>query len=115
VVGVDEAHRVAQFKAIDTMIREGRSKGLAVLLATQQPSDLPEVVGTHAQTKICFRLPDATMALAAAKRLNPGDRQLPDLIRSLSTGEAIVSLGGKQPQLVRMVQLYRDRQVLLGT
>jgi hypothetical protein len=36
---VDEAHRVSAFKAIDTMIREGRSKGLAVLLATQQPGD----------------------------------------------------------------------------
>lgn len=111
---VDEAHRVAKFRAIDTMVREGRSKGLAVLLATQQPSDLPEVVGTNAQTKICFQLPDATMARAAAKRLNPGDRQLPDLIRSLNTGEALVSLKGEQPQLVRMVQLWRDRAALLG-
>jgi len=111
---VDEAHRVAKFKPIDTMVREGRSKGLAVLLATQQPSDLPDVIATNAQTKICFRLPDATMARAAAKRLNPGDKQLPDLIRSLNTGEALVSLGGEQPQLVRMAQLYRDQDKILG-
>lgn len=111
---VDEAHRVAKFNAIDTMVREGRSKGLAVLLATQQPSDLPDVIATNAQTKICFRLPDATMARAAAKRLNPGDKQLPDLIRSLNTGEALVSLGGEQPQLVRMAQLYRDQDKILS-
>jgi len=56
-VVVDEAHRVSAFKAIDTMIREGRSKGLAVLLATQQPGDLPEVVATNAQTKIASGCP----------------------------------------------------------
>jgi hypothetical protein len=105
---VDEAHRVAGFKAVDTMIREGRSKGLAVILATQQPNDLPDVVGANALTKICFRLPDATMAKAAAKRLNPNDRRLADQIKTLGVGEAFVSLAGQPPQLLRMVQLWRD-------
>jgi type IV secretory pathway VirB4 component len=109
---VDEAHRVAGFKAIDTMIREGRSKGLAVILATQQPNDLPEVVGANALTKICFRLPDAMMAKAAAKRLNPNDRRLADQIKTLGVGEAFVSLAGQSPQLVRMVQLWRDSENL---
>ena len=39
IVVVDEAHRVTGFRAIQTMIREGRSKGLAVILATQQPGN----------------------------------------------------------------------------
>jgi Bacterial protein of unknown function (DUF853) len=112
VVVVDEAHRVSAFKAIDTMIREGRSKGLAVLLATQQPGDLPEVVATNAQTKICFRLPDATVATAAARRLDPTDKDLPEQIRTLAVGEAYVSLGGKAPRLLRMVQQWRDRESL---
>jgi len=94
------------------MIREGRSKGLAVLLATQQPGDLPEVVATNAQTRICFRLPDATVAAAAAKRLDPLDRELPEQIRTLGKGEAFVSLGGGAPKLLRMTQNYRDRPAL---
>jgi DNA helicase HerA-like ATPase len=108
VVVVDEAHRVAAFKAIDTMIREGRSKGLAVVLATQQPGDLPDVVATNAQTKICFRLPDATVAAAAARRLDPNDPALPEQIRTLGVGEALVSLGGSAPRPLVMTQAYRD-------
>lgn len=111
-VVVDEAHRVSAFKAIDTMIREGRSKGLAVILATQQPGDLPPVVATNAQTRICFRLPDAAVATAAARRLDPNDRELPEQIRTLGKGEAYVMLGGQQPKLLRMVQNYRDRATL---
>lgn len=109
---VDEAHRVAAFKAIDTMIREGRSKGLAVILATQQPGDLPDVVATNAQTKICFRLPDATVASAAARRLDPNDPGLPEQIRTLGVGEALVSLGGGSPRALAMVQAYRDAERL---
>lgn len=109
---VDEAHRVSAFKAVDTMIREGRSKGLAVLLATQQPGDLPDVVATNAQTKICFRLPDAAVATSAARRLDPNDSELPEQIRTLDVGEALVSLGGAAPRLLRMAQHWRDRDRL---
>jgi hypothetical protein len=112
VAVVDEAHRVSAFKAIDTMIREGRSKGLAVLLATQQPGDLPDVVATNAQTKICFRLPDAAVATSAARRLDPTDSELPEQIRTLDVGEALVSLGGAAPRLLRMAQHWRDREKL---
>jgi hypothetical protein len=105
---VDEAHRVAQFKAIQLMLREGRSKGLAVLLATQAPSDLPETVDANAQTRICFRLSDAVIAGQAARKLNPSDDRLADRIRTLGTGEAFVSLQGSPPQLLTMPQHYRD-------
>ncbi len=103
---------MSAFKAIDTMIREGRSKGLAVLLATQQPGDLPDVVATNAQTKICFRLPDAAVATSAARRLDPTDSELPEEIRTLDAGEAFVSLGGAAPRLIRMAQHWRDRDQL---
>jgi DNA helicase HerA-like ATPase len=99
-------------KSDANQIREGRSKGLAVLLATQQPGDLPEVVATNAQTKICFRLPDATVATAAARRLDPLDSELPEQIRTLDVGEAFVSLGGAAPRLLRMAQHWRDRAAL---
>lgn len=112
VAVVDEAHRVASFQAIKTMIREGRSKGLAVLLATQQPLDLDPVVQTNAATKICFGLPDATVASMAARRLEPDNSRLAEQIRTLGAGEAFVSMGGSAPRLVRMVQLYRDGDTL---
>lgn len=108
LVVVDEAHRVSGFRAIQTMIREGRSKGLAVVLATQQPLDLPEVVATNAQTKICFGLPDATVATMAARKLQPDNSRLSEQIRTLGVGEAFLSLGGGVPRLVRMAQAYRD-------
>ncbi|MFI7618275.1 ATP-binding protein [Nonomuraea terrae] len=113
IIVVDEAHRVVRFKAIDTMIREGRSKGLAVILATQQPADLPDVVKTNAQTKICFRLPDATVATVAARKLNPSDSRLADQIRTLGVGEALVSFGGGRPRLLRMTQAHRDSAQLI--
>ncbi|GAB2983961.1 ATP-binding protein [Actinotalea caeni] len=112
VMVVDEAHRVAPFRAIQTMIREGRSKGLAVILATQGPLDLPEVVAANAQTKICFGLPDATVATMAARKLQPDNPRLAEQIRTLGTGEAFVSFAGEAPRLVRVTQAYRDHTVL---
>lgn len=111
VVVVDEAHRVSGFRALQTMLREGRSKGLAVLLATQQPLDLPEVAATNAQTKICFGLPDATVATIAARKLQPDNPRLSEQIRTLGVGEAFVSFRGKPPVLVRMVQAHRDGSI----
>ena len=108
VAVVDEAHRVAAFRAITTMIREGRSKGLSVILATQQPLDLPDIVGTVAQTKICFGLPDSTAATIAARKLDPHNSQLPGQIRTLGVGEAYVSFAGQPPRLLRMAQAHRD-------
>lgn len=108
VAVVDEAHRVSGFRAIQTMIREGRSKGLSVILATQQPLDLPDVVATNAQTKICFGLPDATVATMAARKLQPDNPRLSEQIRTLGVGEAFVSLGGAAPRLVQMTQAHRD-------
>jgi hypothetical protein len=112
VAVVDEAHRVASFQAIKTMIREGRSKGLAVVLATQQPLDLDPVVAANAQTKICFGLPDATVATMAARKLDPNNAHLAEQIRTLGKGEAFVSLAGDTPRLLRMAQVYRDAATL---
>lgn len=108
VAVIDEAHRVAAFQAIKTMIREGRSKGLGVVLATQQPLDLLEIVAANAQTKICFGLPDATVATIAARKLDPGNPRLSEQIRTLGVGEAFVGLRGDAPRLLRMAQAHRD-------
>jgi hypothetical protein len=105
---IDEAHRVASFHSVGSMVRELRSKGLAVILATQRPGDLPGEAGTNAQTKIYMRLPDAQSATAAGKNLDPTDRNLPRSIRSLADGEAFVALAGGPPRLVKLRQFWRD-------
>ena len=108
---VDEAHRVAPFKAVQVMLREGRSKGLAVILATQGPGDLPDEVALNAQTKICFGL-DPTVATMAARRLDPANQRLPEQIRTLGAGEAFVKFAGEEPRLLRMAQAWRDASTL---
>ena len=112
VTVVDEAHRVAPFRAIQMMLREGRSKGLAVILATQGPGDLPDAVAPNAQTKICFGLPEGNVATMAARKLDPGNARLPEQIRTLAAGEAFVSFAGEAPRLVRMAQAWRDHEAL---
>lgn len=108
VAVVDEAHRVGGLTALSTMVREGRSKGLSVVLATQQPLDLPEVVAANAQTKVCFGLPDAAAATMAARKLDPHNSRLPEQIRTLGVSEAFVSLRGGAPRLLKMAQAHRD-------
>ena len=107
LIVVDEAHRVAPFKAVQVMLREGRSKGLAVILATQGPGDLPDEVALNAQTKICFGL-DPTVATMAARRLDPANQRLAEQIRALGAGEAFVKFAGESPRLLRMAQAWRD-------
>jgi hypothetical protein len=109
---IDEAHRISPFRAVQTMVREARSKGAAVLLATQQPQDLPDVVAANAQTKICFGLPDAAAATVAARRLDPDSPRLTEQIRSLPAGEAFVSFAGQRPMRLRMAQAWRDQTLV---
>ena len=111
---IDEAHRVAHFHSVGSMVRELRSKGLAVILATQRPGDLPQEASTNAQTKIYLRLPDAGAAKDAGKALDPEDRGLPELVRTLPDGEAFVAFGGAAPRLIRLRQFWRDDSVSPG-
>lgn len=111
-VVVDEAHRVAGYKAIQAMVREQRSKGVAVILATQQPGDLPAEMATNAQTKVFLRLP-ARAAKQAGQMLDPDDKDLPEMIRSLERGQALVSIGGAAARRVDLRQFWRDDQDVL--
>jgi DNA helicase HerA-like ATPase len=99
---------VAHFHSVSSMVRELRSKGLAVILATQKPGDLPDEASTNAQTKVYMRLPDAHSARDASRALDPTDRDLPELIRALGDGEALVAFAGGSPRLVRLRQFWRD-------
>jgi hypothetical protein len=108
LIVIDEAHRVANFHSVASMVRELRSKGLAVILATQRPGDLPAEASTNAQTKVYLRLPDAKAAREAAKTLDPNDRGLATEIRTLEDGEAFVAIAGGSPIKVKLRQHWRD-------
>ncbi|HET7591289.1 MAG TPA: ATP-binding protein [Solirubrobacterales bacterium] len=108
LIVIDEAHRVANFHSVASMVRELRSKGLAVVLATQRPGDLPAEASTNAQTKVFLRLPDAQAAREAAKTLDPSDRGLATEIRTLEDGEAFVAIAGGSPIRVKLRQHWRD-------
>lgn len=108
LIVIDEAHRVANFHSVAGMVRELRSKGLAVILATQRPGDLPAEASTNAQTKVFLRLPDAKAAREAAKTLDPNDRGLATEIRKLEDGEAFVAIAGGSPIKVKLRQHWRD-------
>jgi hypothetical protein len=56
---------------------------------------------------VFLRLPPES-AKAAARRLDPDDRELPGLIRTLKTGETFVTLGGGRPMLINLRQFWRD-------
>jgi hypothetical protein len=108
LIVIDEAQRVTNFHSVASMVRELRSKGLAVILATQRPGDLPEEASTNAQTKVFLRLPDAQAANQAARALDPSDRHLSAEIRSLEDGEAFIAMAGGPPTKVRLRQHWRD-------
>jgi hypothetical protein len=76
------------------------------------PGNGQTTVAANAQTKICFGLPDATVAAMAARKLDPGNPRLPEHIRTLGVGEAYVSLRGEAPRLLRMAQAHRDAEAL---
>jgi DNA helicase HerA-like ATPase len=105
---VDEVHRVATFKAVDTMIRDGHSKGLAVVIATRQPGDLLDVVATNAQTEIFFRLSDATVASVAPRGLDPTHLGPSEQVCTVGVGGALVRLGDDSAQPLAVVQACRD-------
>ena len=104
---VDEAPRVGGYKTIKSIVREQGSKDVAAILATQAPGDLPPEVETNGQTEVFLRVPPES-AKAAARRLDPDDKDLPTQIRTLKTGEAFVSMGGGPPMLIKPRQFWRD-------
>jgi len=89
---IDEAHKIANLKAIDTLMREARAYGISVILSTQRATDLDPNVYSNAGTVVIMKLSEANDSAIAAKIIGDRDsaRSLGDTIRSLSTGEAFL-------------------------
>jgi len=95
VLVVDEAWRVAIGSANHMImaLREGRSKGLYVIYATQSPSDLPQAILDNTRVVVAFGGFTKNYA-ELARRL--GLEEVDKLLR-LPVGEAYVRVGDRPP------------------
>ncbi|MDT0213958.1 DUF853 family protein [Rothia sp. ARF10] len=99
----DEAHLLfadaskAFQEAIEQTVRLIRSKGVGVFFVTQSPKDVPSDVlgqlGNRVQHALRAFTPDDAKALKAAVKTYPhSDYDLEELLTSLGTGEAVVTV-----------------------
>lgn len=108
---LDEADRVSAFGSLVRVLREARTVGVGVVLASQQPQDLPDLAHTVAGTAVCLRL-GPRAATVAAGHLDGSDPALAERICRLAAGEAIVRVGADRPVKVRLAQHHRDAAAL---
>lgn len=95
VIVNDEAHRISAIGSVDRIIREGRSAGLATVLASQETRDLSSLA--HADTIVAFRL-DPRSASRLAGMMEPGKearRELASDLTSLTHDRPMVFHGGR--------------------
>jgi len=128
VVVIDEAHllfRGAEKKLIEKVeeiIKLLRSKGVAVILATQDPLDIPEGILGQIANKIIHNLSGFTskaqaQAKTIAKSFNCDGTISPlDEITRLGTGEALISFLGENgiPENVAKVKINYPAYKFIG-
>ena len=98
---LDEAWRVGrgQAKHLHMAVREGRSKGLHFIYATQSPEDMPKPVTDNTRSMIVFG--GYTRGyIESARRLGLDD--VTDILR-LPVGTAMVRVGDRPPVRVRIL------------
>jgi hypothetical protein len=90
----DEAHRIGQLASLDRILREGRSAGLATVLASQELRDLDELA--HADTIVCFRMDPASAKTLAEimENTEKGQKELATELRTLVYGRPMIFYGG---------------------
>ena len=111
---IDEAWRNARGEALHLSLafREGRSRGLYIVYATQSPSDVPKDILDNTSTVIVFGGYTSDYSLLASKL---GIANHEDLL-SLPIGEALVRIGDSPPFKVRILDFkeYLKRPGSLG-
>ena len=98
----DEAHRIAEAKSIEDLIREARAFGLGLILGSQFPSDIPEKVSGNISTrlyllqKLSGKKKELVDALADTNEQKAG---LKSSIEALSVAEGFLK---KQGQIIHL-------------
>ena len=83
---VDEAHKVANSKPIQTLIKEIRKFGGAVWLSSQEPSDFEPSVWANCASFVCLRVEDVEQAKLCSQKLD-NNAELAEHLRALAPGQ----------------------------
>lgn len=77
---IDEGHRLAYDKSpLAEIMRELRSYGVGIILASQRPSDFSDTIFANASTKICLGLPLEKDAKFMEKQINCSLKEIKNL------------------------------------
>jgi len=77
---IDEGHRLAYDKSpLADIMRELRSYGIGIILASQRPSDFSDTIFANASTKICLGLPLEKDAKFMEKQISISWREIKNL------------------------------------
>ncbi|MET1128997.1 MAG: hypothetical protein ABWW70_06735 [Thermoproteota archaeon] len=98
LVVVDEAWR-AERSLIESIVREGRSRALALVAASQHPMDFSTFVWSNASNYIAFGSTDENYVNALERYTNLEKEDL-SLAESLTVGEALLGAVDIQPPIV---------------
>ena len=66
---VDEAHKVANLKAMQTLLKEGRKYGCAIFLSSQEAKDFETSVYSNVGSLLCLKLPETENSKMIAKQI----------------------------------------------
>ena len=88
---VDEAHKVANLKEMQTLLKEGRKYGCAVFLSSQEAKDFETSVYSNVGSLLCLKLPETENSKMIAKQIGSESRHkiLAEDIRNLEPFEGL--------------------------
>ncbi|NPB01001.1 MAG: ATP-binding protein [Crenarchaeota archaeon] len=89
VIIIDEAWRVSNLYSIKRLVKEGRSRKVSVIMATQNPTDVPRELYENIQTIVVFGSPNKDYQEQVHEILGV-PRKILRRLSYLSVGEALV-------------------------
>ncbi len=112
-VVLDEAHRVSQSNALLELMREGRSFGIGMMIATQFPTDIAQDIYGCTETKLFLSNDQYIHAEAAAKQIEGGStrqeiNELAEGIRNMKQFRAVLR-NSQYPKVFLDVMPYYKR------
>ncbi len=102
VITIDEAWRISRLESLKRLIKEGRSRKVSIILATQNPSDIPRELYENIQTVIVFGSPNQEYQDQIRKLLGI-PQKITRRLSYLGVGEAlVVNTEARKPIIVKI-------------
>lgn len=112
LIVVDDAWRIVKHRFIVELVREGRSRGIGVVVATQDPGDLPREFLENAHTFLIYGSTNEDYVEKAESAI--GVRGLGKTLKELGVGEAVFfSADSKLWHVIRTLSEPELRSVTL--